>query len=224
MPPTKTGKNLQCKNCGNKIYVPKWKLKRNQNHFCDKQCYDNFQTNTVQKSCQYCGDSILDIPSEIGKFCSIECYGKSKTEDGTVEYNCDYCDRSFKIHKYRTKNQENCFCSDKCTSKWRAEEFSGKNNPKFNGGKYRGFGNNWLEVRESVWRRADGNCEWCNKTNTENGSRLSVHHIIPRRKFINHNTLSVEDSNYMKNLIALCQSCHSSAEAGNSCYPSNNEQ
>jgi hypothetical protein len=115
------------------------------------------------------------------------------------------------------------FCSSDCVSNWRRKIWEGENNPNYRDGKNNGFGSNWLNKKREVLNRAGGNCEWCNKSSNENGRKLSVHHIIPRNKFIKNDKLSVEDSNFTKNLLALCRSCHMSAEwSKNTMYPNNN--
>lgn len=51
-------------------------------------------------------------------------------------------------------------------------------------------------------------CEICHKVLTE--ERLSVHHIIPFRKF----GKDIDKANEFSNLISLCYSCHSKVEHG----------
>lgn len=222
MPPTKTGKTISCDECDDDIYVPKWKLERNKNHFCSTGCHNKFQTTTLEKVCPTCSNEFKTKEYDETEYCSRECGYESRKSQIIVE--CYICSSDISHPKSRVEKQDKFYCSKECRSEKLSNEWSGEGNPRYIDGKYRGFGNDWRAIRQSVWNRANGECEWCNKTEKENGRSLSVHHIIPRRKFINHNTLSVNDSNFIKNLIALCQSCHSSAEYGDSYYPTNDRK
>lgn len=217
MPPTKTGKDIPCNECGEEIYVPKWRLESNDNHFCSNECHNRFQTTRLQKVCPTCGEKFETKEYDEKEYCSRTCGYESRKSQITVQ--CHVCSSDISHCKSRVENQDKFYCSKQCRSEKLSEKWTGENNPRYVDGEYNGFGDNWLNIRERVWSRANNECEWCSKTTKENGRRLSVHHIIPRRKFINHKTLSVNDANFMKNLIALCQSCHSSAECGNGHYP-----
>ena len=62
---------------------------------------------------------------------------------------------------------------------------------------------NW-EVRAEQIRARDGyRCQDCLKTQQENGRRLSVDHILPRRWFIDPS-----EADDPANLLSRCGSCH----------------
>lgn len=70
--------------------------------------------------------------------------------------------------------------------------------------KYRGPG--WLTTRKQILERDGYECQSCGKTQSEcldGGHALSIHHIVPWRE--------THDSS-PKNLVTLCQSCHSKRE------------
>lgn len=61
----------------------------------------------------------------------------------------------------------------------------------------------WQKIAENVRKRDNHVCQLCNKTEKENGKKLSVHHIIPYRIIGVHN---------MENVITLCVGCHNKVE------------
>lgn len=206
----KTGRNLPCNECGDEIYVPKWKLEDNDNYFCSKKCHDSFQTNKIEKPCEYCGNTMKRIPSEMRTFCSTECYGKDKESKITVD--CYRCSTKISHSKSRVENQDKFYCSKKCRSEKLSEEWLGENNPNYTDGRYKQFGDNWIKFRDKIRERAPGYCEGCGKSRKLNGRKLDIHHIIPRSYFIDSDEHTVEDSNRVDNLVALCQTCHSKEE------------
>lgn len=92
------------------------------------------------------------------------------------------------------------------------------------------YGENWSKISEKIRDKYDNICVSCNKT-SEN--KLSVHHIIPRREFLDNFTNRdlerldngmasdeleeeflerMSDANKESNLVPLCNSCHQSIE------------
>lgn len=66
----------------------------------------------------------------------------------------------------------------------------------------------WRQTREKVLNRDSYECQFCGTTNEEhqeeNDRGLDVHHIIPR---------SDGGQDTMRNLVALCRSCHQTMES-----------
>jgi len=73
------------------------------------------------------------------------------------------------------------------------------------------YGPNWEERAEEIRKRDGFECQSCGMSNEvhigEYGSKLNVHHIEKARSFD-----SYENANVGKNLITLCNSCHSTYE------------
>jgi len=61
----------------------------------------------------------------------------------------------------------------------------------------------WEERAERIRARDHYRCQNCGKTQKENGRKLSVDHILPRRWF--SDPLEADDS---ANLMSRCGSCH----------------
>jgi len=85
-------------------------------------------------------------------------------------------------------------------------------NPNWKGGHSRYMGPNWNEQRQRRIERDGGKCVVCKLGMEEHKSRynreLNVHHIEPRRKYIENGELDYKAANRIENLITLCQSCH----------------
>lgn len=67
-----------CDYCNAIINVPPFNLKTNKHHFCNKQCFDNYQRQIKTKQfCENCGKEIYKRPSYVKNrkhlFCSIKC-------------------------------------------------------------------------------------------------------------------------------------------------------
>lgn len=109
-------------------------------------------------------------------------------------------------------------CSDVCASNvWRISAAknlpprSGKDHHRWTGyserkGAWRGP--EWPRIAEQVRVNQGRECAHCGASESDNGRRLDVHHIIP---FHNFKTRSM--ANARKNLIGLCRSCHAKADA-----------
>jgi 5-methylcytosine-specific restriction endonuclease McrA len=59
-------------------------------------------------------------------------------------------------------------------------------------------------LAETIRQRDGYRCQRCNKTQDENGQKLSVDHIIAWRTFDDKT-----EANRPRNLVSLCRSCHS---------------
>lgn len=206
----KTGKTLACEECTKDIYVPGWKLEKSQNYFCSTDCHNEFQTEDIVKECKNCGNTFTTKKYDENDYCSKSCYGKSKVSKESVA--CTVCGEDILLHKYRVEKQDRFYCSDECRSVYLSEQWTGQSNPQYKDGKYRDFGNNWMDVKKKVREMSNGVCEDCGKSEDDNGRKLDIHHVIPRSYFIDFDERTVEESNCIDNLIVLCQSCHSKHE------------
>lgn len=73
------------------------------------------------------------------------------------------------------------------------------------------YGAGWTEARETALENQPF-CRHC----AHDGSTydLDVHHLIPVRHFVDHDTLKAKDAHYQANLVVLCRPCHVKAEHG----------
>lgn len=69
--------------------------------------------------CKYCGEEFKQKQG-VEKFCSRECWGKSKRVK-SVKINCPTCGDEFEIKPYLIKEGVKRFCSKKCYTKYRAK-------------------------------------------------------------------------------------------------------
>jgi 5-methylcytosine-specific restriction endonuclease McrA len=93
------------------------------------------------------------------------------------------------------------------------EDITGSDHPGWAGGEFP-YGEGWTEAkRERVREIYCRKCQGCGlgeaEYQRETGNKLSVHHIIPARRFDDP-----EKRNAERNLIPLCQSCHISKWEG----------
>jgi len=207
-------KIVTCENCGEKIVKEKNQVNDSGKDFCSKDCHNEYQKEQNSNTCKNCGEKYYYGGSK-SKFCSKKCSGQYRSVE-KVGVECPECnEESFVYPSYR-KKYENIFCSSDCRSSWLEENsyFSSENNPMLKDGVKSEFGSNWKKMRKKALERDDYVCQHCSKTEKENGRSLSVHHITPRRLFIEDNNMSVEQSNVLCNLVALCRSCHMKAEHG----------
>jgi 5-methylcytosine-specific restriction endonuclease McrA len=91
------------------------------------------------------------------------------------------------------------FCSRRCAAAF----LSGPRHPMARDGTAHSPGSAWAQLAEDVRRRDGYRCRWCGRTQAENGRRLAVDHIVPRRAFP-----SAADADAPGNLVSLCDSCH----------------
>lgn len=158
-------------------------------------------------NCEICGKSFYVKPYLLlkgkGRFCGKKCYGKSKTKQ--VLLICATCGKEFTQIPCNVKNKGN-YCSPKCS----AESRIGNGHPFWKGGWDHYRGANWTKQKRLAYKRDEGKCQNCGKTERENRRKCAVHHIKPYREF-NGDFVSAND---LRNLITLCDSCHVKAEHG----------
>lgn len=72
----RTGKIVNCENCGVEVYKPLARIKRAKNHFCSHECFDKFRLDRVEVECEVCGKKMDRVRSQVNKkyiVCSHEC-------------------------------------------------------------------------------------------------------------------------------------------------------
>jgi len=75
------------------------------------------------------------------------------------------------------------------------------------------YGPGWQSKRRKVRSRDDYMCQRCGLPESEHkskwGQELHVHHIIPRKEFLDENgDFNHQEANALDNLIAVCRDCH----------------
>ncbi len=117
---------------------------------------------------------------------------------------CDWCEKP--LERLPKKVKETNFCDRDCQNEYHSKRMTGEGNPAYEDGKsLEPYGEEFNERLKERIRERDGHiCQFCQRTEIENWQkhrkRLNVHHIDYDKK---HND--------ERNLISLCQTCHSPA-------------
>lgn len=149
-----------------------------------------FRTGT----CETCGESFRYYPSvRDGRYCSNACSHEPTKRQ--VEITCPACATQFT--RRASLNTE--YCSPGC---WGDDLYEGTHQY------YRGT---WHQQRRRALRRDDYKCTTCGVSQDEHRERtgrgLDVHHIIPLRRFVEHD-VPASDAHALRNLRAVCRGCH----------------
>lgn len=220
-----------CKQCGETYKVERYKSDKSK--FCSQECKSDwqeehfmgegnphYQGGKISKKCRWCGSKFYGYPAELDSkhFCSDECRSEwwSKNLSGEnhhaykerVELECEYCGEKYEVLPSHTENSR--FCSRECLGKWKSKNVVGPQHPQWEGGHdeyMKKLGENkgsWEFNKKKALERDRHTCQLCGAE--ENGRKHDVHHIKPVRQ---------GGSNYIGNLITLCQICHREIEAEN---------
>lgn len=170
----------------------------------------------VEIKCNSCGNIREVYPYRAEKeFPDGTSQSCKKCMDKKKKVSCSWCGKVLTRHKYRAEESENFFCNDKCLGSWRSENVVGENHPRYDEKCTDKYGENWSSIREGAIQRDNKECQDCGisreKHLSEKNIDLDVHHIKPRKEFIENN-MSIEDANEMDNLETLCRSCHMTRE------------
>ncbi|MBV7509484.1 HNH endonuclease [Bacillus sp. sid0103] len=108
---------------------------------------------------------------------------------------------------FELDRSKHLYCSKDCLANDLKERMVGEKNHNWRGGHEDYRGENWNEQRLKALDRDGYLCQECGQNNLI--TKLAVHHKIPYR-FYDGNYIRAND---LKNLITLCNSCHSSQES-----------
>jgi len=168
---------VHCDYCYREKEILKSRL-RNNNHFCDQSCRNEFMKMTLQRD---------NNPN----------FSSRKT-------NCSGCYVTIYVNEHRTRNHKHYFCSYQCYKDNIGRYYTGKNNNFYNHDltkeerlhtrRYKGY-YNW---RDSVYKRDEYTCQCCGD---DKGGNLIAHHIY------NYSEHKDKRTN-INNGITLCNVCH----------------
>jgi hypothetical protein len=212
-------KNI-CKECGKEF--DSIGVKR---VFCSSECrwkphnHPNFNIeNTIIVKCDYCGKeltrNICDIKNNKYHFCNRDCKSKhistvlvgeksANWRGGHVKKICIVCGKEFYVSPYKGHSDKHgkC-CSNECRYKLKRITMTGKGNPMYEDGKSKfpyceKFN---AEFKRRVREFFGNKCLLCGKTEEENNTVMSIHHI--------HKNVNACCDNTEKRFAPLCRSCH----------------
>lgn len=184
---------------------------------------DNPAWKPTDVECAWCGGRLDCKPCRVERsenvFCDMDCRAEWLSENNRgdahpnyrrVTLECEICGDEFERPPSRMDPSAHHYCSKECSHKGRSMHYAGENNPNWSGGRpsRAGFTES---LRETVRERDGFECQYCGLTQQEHleqyGTRLHVHHIIPRKQFDNPRL-----SHRKENLVSLCHPCHKTWE------------
>lgn len=135
--PTKgnrTGKYVECRICGKKIYKTLSYLGRgNKHHYCSNECAQmGRHIDTHEKRvCEICGGEFDATKSSPKRFCSTKCQNEwQKSQIGPlnphysrIDAYCTWCGKKIKVNAYKSSHEHH-FCNAQCRQAWYANVFS----------------------------------------------------------------------------------------------------
>ena len=199
----------KCQECGKVFKISPSAIKGTEGRFCSKLCKGKWQSKTYNNSTHpsWRGGKIKHICKSCKKifysyrksalFCSRKCRHKARAK---VKRICDQCGKEFKVHPSLIKKGYGKLCSVECKLKYQ----KGENNPNWKGGisfePYCQKFNN--EFKEYIRNKFGRICFLCQKTEEENGKKLSVHHV-------NYNKNCGCDDDGTCQFVPLCVACNS---------------
>lgn len=153
--------------------------------------------------CKRCGAAFQAGPTR--QYCSRECGWQARHERSWADETCLNCAKVFRRRTQPSHRNHRVFCSTTCSQNYTA----GQNHPAWRGGRDPFFGSRWLRLAESIRERDGRRCRRCGKPEAENGRKLPIDHVVPRRDWA-----TIEEANDPSNLVALCDSCHGKKTMG----------
>jgi len=185
-------------------------------------------TGAVTIECDWCDQSRTRQKHEVKQnkynFCGKTCFLKSRRNwtgeehplHSKMEIDCANCGSTLERKRYRVENSERQFCGPECMGEWNSEHRVGERHPRFKGGSENYYGPNWNKQSRRVRDRDQHRCQDCGMAEPKHlekfGRKLAVHHIRPIREFRGSDGLDYQSANKLKNLVTLCDSCHSTWE------------
>lgn len=111
----RVSREVSCSQCGTKFVANRHNLRFAPNFYCSDVCRLAARSTSVVKTCalEECGKEFVVPPSAMSrrKYCSRECYGKSKSVKHTTT--CEHCGSEFECKPYKKRK----YCSRECRAK-----------------------------------------------------------------------------------------------------------
>lgn len=152
-----------CDYCGKPKEVWRCFLETDKNHFCDKDCHDNWQR---------------------------EC---KTYDRNMVTVKCAFCSKPIEIWPRQARRTKNNYCggASKCQQEHYKRMLSMEGNPRWLGGiSFETYPAAWREeLRELIRTRDLRICQVCGKSEVDNGRKLDVHHINYNKDNLNNENL-----------------------------------
>lgn len=165
----------------------------------------------IEFECTVCGETDEKEPHHYNEdgpnYCSHACQGKDL--DRKQEVKCAWCGGDLVRERSEYEKSENFFCGDKdCRSHWQRENVYGENHPQFKPDYQDSYGPNWDRQAAKARQRDNYECQICGVPQEEFDRALHVHHLTPRREFMDESGYDYKQANRIDNLVTLCESCH----------------
>lgn len=207
--------SVNCSECGKEFSTEKgMRIHEGQVHGPGKVTY----------RCDYCGDEYEKYASRDGetRYCSMECKNNhisveyvgenaNNWQGGEVEVVCKNCGDGFSVSP-SDKDRRTC-CSNECKGELYSEIREGEFFPWYDTDKTDRYGPSWPKQRQQALERDNYTCQACGLEEKEHWRGFPVHHIIPRKKFVdNSGEFDHEKANELDNLVTLCDRCHNKWE------------
>jgi hypothetical protein len=195
-----------CSNCGKDVIRENSKRNRAvKNVFCNHKCQGEWQRGKnnhawtggkAERKCQICDEKFLLVKKNSPKIHCKRCKEELtilRTKDLRT---CLVCSEEFITKKYLKKD----YCSRECASLAHSLKMRGEDNPNYVDGN--GSGRHPVEfnkrLKRKIRNRDNYTCQICDIKEADYDKNLDVHHIDYDKS-----------NNVESNLIALCNSCHS---------------
>jgi len=203
-----TKQTKPCDHCGKEITVNDYEIKRQEHHFCDRDCSYSWQENRVELECEICGESyeIIEFEADTSTCCSKECRiektrqitGNGRYNYKTKEYACVECGDTVQRSPSMVYSEDRVFCGDKCFDIHRRN------------GYVQYYGRNWNRQREKAIIRDQCRCQVCGKTAADLYREPDVHHLKPLQWFKENYDEPEwwERGNHLNNLVTFFPPCH----------------
>lgn len=122
-----------CNYCGKKIKVHICKLRRNNNFYCNNNCYKKWKiSNRKEIECCICGEKRILPSCRIKSNVTGQFYCNSCRKKERIKLKCDYCGKKFERRYSKIKDNKHYLCSNKCANKWKSANLIGKGIPNSN--------------------------------------------------------------------------------------------
>jgi len=196
--------------------------KADESRFCSNACHGNWKSvNYVGKDnpawkcgdvlliCEWCGKEyhVSRYAEDGSRFCSRECYGRWMSVNcvgekspawrgGDVSKICKHCGKKYYV--IPAKATRSNYCSKECMTK----NMSGENSPNWQGGiSFEPYCEKFNDsFKESIRDKFDRKCFICDKSESMNMHKLSVHHVSYQKDCL--------CGDVKCDFVPLCKTCH----------------